>query len=158
MRSQFQRLLRDRRGSAPLWAMFFIICFFMLAAVLYNAHAIYSNYYAVQDELTRCCAISLDANVVNSRLRDTITDVEYQPALDVLEQNLLEGGWTRDGGGWVKRADGRTLYRLTGMHMNVTGSRLHLTATANLPLPWAMAGQVMLNFPIDLYARILYIE
>ena len=130
----------------------------MLAAVLYNAHAIYSNYYAVQDELTLCCAISLDANVVNSSLRDTITDVEYQPALDVLEQNLLEGGWTRESGGWVKKSNGKTLYRLSGMHMSVTGSRLHLTATANLPLSWAMAGQVMLNFPIDLYARILYIE
>ena len=112
----------------------------------------------MKDELTRCCAISLDANVVNSSLRDTITDVDYQPALGVLEQNLLEGGWTRESGGWVKKSNGKTLYRLSGMSMSVTGSRLHLTATANLPLPWAMSGQVMLNFPIDLYARILYIE
>ena len=138
--------------------MFFIISFFMISAVLYNAHAIYSNYYAVKDELTRCCAISLDANVVNSSLRDTITDVDYQPALDVLEENLLEGGWTREGGSWVKKANGKVLYSLSGMSMSVTGSRLHLTATANLPLPWAMSGQVMLNFPVDLYARILYIE
>ena len=78
--------------------------------------------------------------------------------LDVLEQNLLEGGWTRESSGWVKKSNGKTLYRLSGMSMSVTGSRLHLTATANLPLPWAMSGQVMLNFPIDLYARILYIE
>ena len=58
----------------------------------------------------------------------------------------------------MKKSNGKTLYRLSGMSMSVTGSRLHLTATANLPLPWAMSGQVMLNFPIDLYARILYIE
>ena len=158
MKGRFQRFLRDQRGSAPLWAMFFIITFFMVAAVVYNAHAMYSNYYAVKDELTRCCAISLDANVVNSSLRDTITDVDYQPALDVLEQNMLEGGWTRESGVWVKQSNGKTLYRLSGMSMSVTGSRLRLTATANLPLPWAMSGQVMLNFPIDMSARILYIE
>ena len=59
MKGRFQRFLHDQRGSAPLWAMFFIITFFMVAAVVYNAHAMYSNYYAVKDELTRCCAISL---------------------------------------------------------------------------------------------------
>ena len=69
MKGRFQRFLHDQRGNAPLWAMFFIITFFMVAAVVYNAHAMYSNYYAVKDELTRCCAISLDANVVNSSLR-----------------------------------------------------------------------------------------
>lgn len=158
MKTRFQRLWHDREGSAPLWAMFFIITFFMLAAVIYNAHALYSNYYAVEDELTRSCAISLDANVVNSSLRDTITDVKYQPALDVLEQNLLEGGWTRESGGWAKYSSGKLLYRLSDMNMTITGSRLHLTATANLPLPWIISGRLTVDLPIDLYARILYIE
>ena len=44
------------------------------------------------------------------------------------------------------------------MNVGLSGSRLHLTATAQIPLPMAMADRVAVDFPIDLYARILYIE
>lgn len=155
---RIKRLLCDQSGSTPLLAAFIIGAFFMLAAVIYNVFSLQSNYIAVKDELTRCTSITMDANVVNSKLRDTITDVEYQDAADVLEQNLLGNGWTRDGSAWVKLSGGKTICRLTGMSVGVTGSRLHLTATAQIPLPMAMAGKIMLDFPLDIYARILYIN
>lgn len=158
MQQRLHALLRDQRGNAFLWVLFLILIFFMLAAVLYNVFSVSVSYSAVRDELTRCTSVSLDANVVNSKLRDTITDVDPQPALDVLRQNLLESGWAQDGSAWVKRSGEKIVYRLSGMTVSVTGSRLHLTTTAQIPLPMAMAERFAVDFPIDLYARILYIE
>lgn len=158
MQHRFQTFLHDRRGSALVWVLFLILIFFMLAAVLYNVFSLYVNYSAVRDELTRCTSICLDTNVVNSKLRDTITDVDSQPALDVLQQNLLESGWAQEGGAWVKRSGVKIVCRLAGMSVGISGSRLHLTVTVQIPLPMAMADRVAVDFPIDLYARILYIE
>ena len=153
-----KRFLKDERGSAPLWVAFCLLIFFMLGSLLYNVHAIYSQYYAVQDELTRCAAITLDANVANAKLRDTMTDVEYQAALDVFEANLLSKGWAQEGTGWTQGKNGRADCRLTDMRVSVAGSNLHLSATVNIPLPWAVNGTTVVRFPLDLYARILYIN
>lgn len=153
-----KRFLKDERGSASLWTAFCLIIFFMLASLLYNVHAIYSKYYVVQDEMTRCAAITLDANVVNSKLRDTNTDVEYQAALDVLEANLVEKGWTPESGGWAMFSDDKLNCQLTGMSVSVAGSNLHLSAMVNIPLPWTVAGTAVVRFPLDLYAQILYIN
>ena len=84
----FKRFVSDTRGSANLWVAFCVLMFFMLAAVLFNAHALYSRYYALEDELVRCASITLDSNIHNVKLRDVITDVQYQPVLSVLEQNM----------------------------------------------------------------------
>ena len=40
-----KRFAKDNRGSAQMWVAFCILMFFMLAAVLYNAHALYSKYW-----------------------------------------------------------------------------------------------------------------
>ena len=141
-----------------MWVIFCILIFFMLAAVLYNVHTLYSKYYAVQDELTRCASITLDSNIFNAKLRDVITDVEYQPVVDVLEQNLREKGWTQEAAGWAKYENGRWAYRLTGMSTSVSGSNLHLAATVLVPLPWKIADRLTVQFPLELYARILYIN
>ena len=153
-----KRFARDNRGSAQMWVAFCILMFFMLAAVLYNAHALYSKYYAVEDELTRCASITLDSNIHNAKLRDVITDVQYQPVVNVLEQNLTDRGWTREANGWAKYENGRWAYRLTSVSYNVSGSNLHLTGTLTIPLPWKLADQLTVQFPIDLYAKILYIN
>ncbi len=153
-----KRFARDNRGSANLWVAFCVLIFFMLAAVLYNAHTLYSKYYAVEDELTRCASITMDSNIRNAKLRDVITDVQYQPVVSVLEQNLTDRGWTREDTGWAKYENGRWAYRLTNMNTSVSGSNLHLTATVTIPLPWKMANQLTVQFPLDLYAKILYIN
>lgn len=153
-----KRFARDNRGSANLWVAFCVLIFFMLAAVLYNAHTLYSKYYAVEDELTRCASITMDSNIRNAKLRDVITDVQYQPVVSVLEQNLTDRGWTREATGWAKYENGRWAYRLTNMNTSVSGSNLHLTATVTIPLPWKMANQLTVQFPLDLYAKILYIN
>ena len=153
-----KRFARDNRGSANLWVAFCVLIFFMLAAVLYNAHTLYSKYYAVEDELTRCASITMDSNIRNAKLRDVITDVQYQPVVSVLEQNLTDKGWTREATDWAKYENGRWAYRLTNMNTSVSGSNLHLTATVTIPLPWKMANQLTVQFPLDLYAKILYIN
>ena len=153
-----KRFARDNRGSANLWVAFCVLIFFMLATVLYNAHTLYSKYYAVEDELTRCASITMDSNIRNAKLRDVITDVQYQPVVSVLEQNLTDRGWMREATGWAKYENGRWAYRLTNMNASVSGSNLHLTATVTIPLPWKMANQLTVQFPLDLYAKILYIN
>ncbi len=153
-----KRFARDNRGNANLWVAFCILIFFMLAAVLYNAHTLYSKYYAVEDELTRCASITMDSNIRNAKLRDVITDVQYQPVVSVLEQNLTDRGWMQEATGWAKYENRRWTYRLTNMNTSVSGSNLHLTATVTIPLPWKMANQLTVQFPLDLYAKILYIN
>ena len=158
MKQSPSKLLRDRHGNGLMWALFIIIICMMMAALFYNVFALRSNYQAVLDEMTRCTSVSLDANLLNTSLRDTITDVETTSAIAALEQNLLGRGWTKSGSTWTKVEDGNTIYRLSGMSLSITGSRLHLTATAQIPLPMKMAGQIMVDFPVDMYARILYID
>ena len=94
----------------------------------------------------------------NAKLRDVITDVQYQPVVNVLEQNLANRGWTREANGWAKYENGRWAYRLTRVSYSVSGSNLHLTGTLTIPLPWKLADQLTVQFPIDLYAKILYIN
>ena len=158
MSAVFQRLVRDDRGSANLWVAFCILVFFMLAALLYNVHILYAKYYAVQDEVTRCASITLDSNIHNAKLRDVITDVEYQPVSDALAENLRAHGWTRDGEGWAKYDKGALSCCLTGLSASVTGPNLRLTASVQIPLPWKLAGRLTVSFPLTLYAKILYIN
>ena len=158
MRKRLNSFLRDRRGGAPVWVAFILLILFMLAALLYNVHALYSSYSQTRDELSRCMAVTLDANVANPGLRDGITDVDYQSAMDALEQNLRASGWEREDSGWVKRTGNRPGCCLTDVSADISGSNLRLTATVNIPLPWAVAGQTAGRFPLELYARILYIE
>lgn len=158
MRRNPRHLWRDQNGGAPVWVAFIILILFMLGALLYNVHALYSSYFQTRDELSRCMAVTLDANVVNPGLRDAITDVDYQSAMEALEQNLRANGWEREGSGWIKRTGDGTGRRLVDISVHLSGSNLHLTATVELPLPWMLAGRAAAHFPLELYARILYIE
>ena len=158
MKTVLKHFARDSHGSANLWVAFCVLMFFMLAAVLFNAHALYSRYYTLEDELVRCASITLDSNIHNVKLRDVITDVQYQPVINVLDQNLSAKGWQKEGSDWVKYENGRRVFRLTDLNASVSGSNLRLTATATIPLPWKIANLISVRFPIDLYAKVLYIS
>lgn len=155
---QFQKLLwRDRQGSAILWAIIIVIILMMIAAVLYNVFVLRSNYLSVRNELERCASVSLNSNVLNPNLRDMIIDVETAPVQTVLEGKLRASGWTGSGGSWEKKSGARTVYRMTGMHIEISGSRLRLHATVQIPLPLGVENSLMVAYPVDIYARIRYI-
>lgn len=158
MKKKYYHFLRDESGSAVIWVAFCLIALFMLAAVLYNIHTLYGKYQAVQDEVSRCAAITLDSNLENAKLRDTITEMEYQRVLTAFEQNMIASGWTSESGNWVKYGDNRIVYRLSDVSIHVEGSGLRLSAILAIPLPWRLADQVLVQLPFKLYARILYIE
>ena len=49
MRKNPRHLWRDQNGGAPVWVAFIILILFMLGALLYNVHALYSSYFQTRD-------------------------------------------------------------------------------------------------------------
>jgi len=158
MKKKIQYFLKEESGSAILWVAFCLIALFMLAGVLYNIHTLYGKYQSVQDELSRCAAITLDSNLENAKLRDTITEMEYQSVITAFEENMTACGWVSENGGWAKYGAQRLTYRLSDVAFQVEGAEMKMTAILSIPLPWRIADQILVQLPFRLYARILYIE
>ena len=141
-----------------MWTAFIIAVILGIGMLLFNVYSLYSKYYAVQDEMNRCASVAIDTNVMNSKLRDTITDMDSSAALAVLDSNIAQAGWTRESNGWVKYSGGKLYGRLSDVRTSVSGSTLHMNAQVNIPLPWSVDGTSSAQFPLDVYSKILYID
>nr|HML47816.1 hypothetical protein [Clostridia bacterium] len=108
------RLIKDKNGSAHLWAIFILLAMVMLTVVIYNGVTVYTKYQSAETELQRAVTVTVDGSLQNAAVRDLVLDV---PAIgeELLFDHLRELGYERSGADWVKRADGKTVYTLTGL-------------------------------------------
>ena len=151
------RLIKDKNGSANLWAIFILLAMVMLTAVVYNGVTVYTKYQDAETELQRAVTVTVDGSMENAAVRDLILDVPVAGE-ELLFDHLRELGYDRDGADWTKRADGKTVYTLTGLTVQTDGRTMKITAVLAIPLLWETDSAAVVRIPIQAHASVLYIE
>lgn len=151
------RLIKDKNGSANLWAIFILLAMVMLTAVVYNGVTVYTKYQDAETELQRAVTVTVDGSMENAAVRDLILDVPVAGE-ELLFDHLRELGYDRDGADWTKRADGKTVYTLTELSVETDGRTMKITAVLAIPLLWETDSAAVVRIPIQAHASVLYIE
>jgi hypothetical protein len=151
------RLIKDKNGSANLWAIFILLAMVMLTAVVYNGVTVYTKYQDAETELQRAVTVTVDGSMENAAVRDLILDVPVAGE-ELLFDHLRELGYDRDGADWTKRADGKTVYTLTELSVETDGRTMKITAVLAIPLLWETDSAAVVRIPIRARASVLYIE
>jgi hypothetical protein len=152
------RLIKDKKGSAHLWAIFILLAMVMLTAVIYNGVAVYTKYQSAETELQRAVTVTVDDSLQNAAVRDLVLDVLADDAEELLFDHLRELGYERSGADWTKRVDGKTVYTLTGLTVQTDGRNMMITAVLAIPLLWETDSAAVVRIPIQAQSSILYIE
>lgn len=152
------RLIKDKKGSAYLWAAFVLLAMVMLAAVVYNGVGIYTKYQAAETELQRAATVTVDGSMENAAVRDLVLDIPAADAEELFFDNLRELGYEQSGGDWTKRIDNNTIYSLTDLEIKTEGSVMSVTAVLSVPLLWETGSAAVVRIPIQARSSVLYIK
>ncbi|OPY89423.1 MAG: hypothetical protein A4E71_00006 [Smithella sp. PtaU1.Bin162] len=152
------RLIKDKKGSAYLWAAFILLAMVMLAAVVYNGVGVYTKYQAAETELQRAVTVTVDGSMENAAVRDLVLDIPAADAEELFFDNLRELGYEQSGGDWTKRIDNKTIYSLTDLEIKTEGSVMSMTAVLSVPLLWETGGTAVVRIPIQARTSVLYIQ
>jgi Na+-transporting NADH:ubiquinone oxidoreductase subunit NqrC len=136
-----------------------MIVLFLLAAVVYTAAGLYSTYQTAQTEFDRAANISVDANLVNANVRDLILDIPAEDAVQEVYDNLAQADYVQElDANWERVKDGKICYSFKDLQISVSGEVLNITATLNMPLPWAARIPSSVNIPVRAESRVLYLD
>lgn len=152
------RFWKDNSGSALIWSVFLILILMTLSAVVYAGVTVYAQYQACETEVQRAANITVDKNMFNANVRDLILDVPAESAEESFYASLVEMGWTLENGCWNRYEDGKTVYRLEDMSVDVDGKTVSISATLIIPLPWEIGNIGKVSIPINVRSSVLYIE
>lgn len=153
-----KRFLNDSTGSALIWAVFLILILCIVSVVVYSGVMIYAKYQTCETEVQRATTITTNMSMANANVRDLELDIPAVPAEDYFFQNLTETGWTMADGCWSRCEDGKLIYSLEDMAVNVEGKTIRITATFAMPLPWGIGGMGEVRIPMNVRSSVLYIE
>jgi hypothetical protein len=154
-----KQVTKDTQGSALLWPVFIALILCMLSVVAYTGATLYSTYQNAQTELERAANISVDHSLINPNVRDLLLNIPAEDATTSLEDNLAQAGYVKNGDGdWVRTESGKTYYCLKDMQVTVAGELLDITAIVSMPLPWDIGGTPVVDLPIHVQSRVLYID
>ncbi len=153
-----RRFIKDIRGSAVIWTLFLILIFFTLTFVVYTGVMIYAKYQTCETELERAATVTVDAGLLNANVRDLVLDIPAVSAHSLLDDNLIELGWTKEDGYWVKRDGGKLIYALEDMQMTVAEKTMQIDAVFTMPMPWQIDGIDEIQIPIKVLSSVLYLE
>lgn len=152
------RLIKDKKGSANLWAAFILLAMVMLAAVVYNGVVVYTKYQAAETELQRAATVTVDGSMKNAAVRDLILDIPAANAEELFFDNLRELGYVQSGGDWVKRVDDKTVCTLTEIEVVTDGRSMTVTAVLSVPVLWETGSISAVRIPIQARTSVLYIQ
>lgn len=153
-----RRFVKDTRGSAVIWTLFLILILFTLTFVVYTGVTVYAKYQTCETELERAAIITVDKGLLNANVRDLELDIPAVSAHSLLEDNLIESGWTKEDGNWVKCDDGKLIYALEDMQMTVEEKTMQIDAVFTMPMPWMIDGIDEIHIPVKVLSSVLYIE
>lgn len=151
------RLLKDKSGSAQLWAIFILLAMVMLCAVIYNGVTVYTKYQIAETELQRVVTVTVDGSMENAAVRDLVLDVPEVDAERLFFEHLRERGYDHDETDWTKRLDGKTIYTLTDITVKTDGGTMEIHAVLIIPLLWETENAAVVRIPIRARASVLYI-
>ncbi len=146
----------DRTGSAPILAAFLIIVLITLSAAVYAGVTVYAQYQACETELQRAATVTVDTKLDNAHVRDLLLDVPDKSAEEYFYASLTEAGWTLEDGSCNRYEDGRRVYGIEDVAMNIEGKTMAVSAITVIPLPWGGMGDV--HIPLTVRTSVLYIE
>ena len=152
------RFLKDTRGSAIIWTAFLILILFTLAFVVYTGVTVYAKYQACENELQRAATAAVNKSLVNPNVRDIELDIPATEVQSLFEENLIDAGWSQDGGCWVKRDGSKWVYSLEAMQIKVEGKSMLIEATFVMPLPWTIGSQMEVTLPMPVRSKVLYLD
>ena len=152
------RLIKDRDGSAYLWAVFIILTLVMLIAAVYNGVFIYTQYQTAETELQRAATVTVDGSLTNADVRDLVLDVPAADAKALFTTHLQGLGYEHSGTDWIKRVDGKTQYTLAGLAIQTNGKTMTATAVLVIPLMWKIATVTTVRISIQARSTVLYID
>ncbi|MHB1314578.1 MAG: hypothetical protein ACYCX2_03740 [Christensenellales bacterium] len=153
-----KRFLKDSTGSALIWAVFLILVLCTVSVVVYSGVMIYAKYQTCETEVQRVATQTTNMSMVNANLRDLELDIPAVSAEDYFYENLTETGWAMADGCWRRCEDGKLIYSLEDMTVDIVGKTIRITATFAMPLPWGIGGIGEVHIPIDVRSSVLYIE
>ncbi len=153
---RIRRLIHDTSGSAYLWAAFIVLALIMLAAVVYNGVTVYTKYQMAETELQRAATVTVDGSMRNEAVRDLVLDVPVV-AEGMFLDHLRDSGFEQCGSDWRNHVDGKTVYTLEDMKIEVNGRTMKVTAVHAIPLLWEAGGAPVVRIPIQVHSSVLYI-
>jgi len=153
-----RRFWKDNTGSALIWSVFIILILITLSAVVYASMAVYAKYQACETEVQCAATVTVDKNMLNANVRDLILDVPAESAEKSFYASLTEMGWTLEDGCWNRYEDGKSVYSLKDMSVDVDGKTMSISATMVIPLPWEIGDIGKVIIPMNVRSSVLYIE
>ncbi len=153
-----RRFIKDTNGSAVIWTLFLILILFTLTFVVYTGVTVYAKYQTCETELERATIITVDKGLLNANVRDLELDIPTVSAHSLFEDNLIESGWTKEDGNWVKCDGGKLIYALEDMQITVEEKTMQIDAVFTMPMPWQIDGIDEIQIPIKVLSSVLYIE
>jgi len=141
-----KRFWKDNSGSALVWSVFIILILMTLSAVVYAGMTVYSKYQDCETEVQRAALITVDTNMLNAYAEDSFY------------ASLTETGWTLENGCWNRYEDGKSVYSLEDMSVDVDGKTVSISATMAIPLPWDIGDLSIVRLPINVRSSVLYID
>ena len=153
-----RRFIKDTRGSAVIWTLFLVLIFFTLTFIVYTGVTMYAKYQTCETELERAAIITVDKGLLNANVRDLELDIPALSAHSLLEENLIESGWTKENGSWVKRDGGKLIYALEDMQITVAEKTMQIDGVFMMPMPWQIDGIDEIHIPIKVLSSVLYLE
>ena len=153
-----KRFCKEDTGSALIWMVFLILILITLSAVAYAGVTVYAKYQACETEVQRAATVTVDKNMLNANVRDLLLDIPAEYAEDSFYASLTEAGWILENGCWNRYEDGKSVYSLEDMSVDVDGKTLSISATMAIPLPWDIGDLSIIRLPINVRSSVLYID
>lgn len=153
-----RRFVEDTRGSAIIWALFLILILFTLAFVVYTGVTVYAKYQTCKTELQRAATVVVDAGLINANVRDLQLNVQEDTAQSLLEESLMDAGWTKEDGCWVKYNGDKLIYALEDMQTSVQEKTLCIDGTFAMPSAWTVNGISEIRIHMTVLSSVLYID
>ena len=153
-----KRLLKEQSGSALIWTLFIILILFTVSFLVYSAVTVYAKYQCVETELQRAAFVTVDKATVNANVRDLELDVPAVSTKTLLEENLINTGWTQKDGNWVKRDGDKLICTLEDMQIEVVDQLMQIDGAVAIPLLWEIGDIGNVCIPIRIRASILYVN
>jgi hypothetical protein len=153
-----RRFVKDTRGSAIIWTLFLILILFTLAFVVYTGVTVYAKYQTCETELQRAATVAVDTGLINANVRDLQLDIQEDTAQSLLEESLMDAGWTKEDGSWVKYNGDKLIYALEDMQTSVQEKTLRIDGTFAMPSAWTVSGISEIRIHMTVLSSVLYID
>jgi hypothetical protein len=149
-----RRFLKEEKGDSMMLLLFIIPLFVMIAIVVLAVSTVYTSESHVRGLLERSVSVSVDASQNNYGVRDLAFTVTPDQVRLIIEQRLLNAGFSDNGDNSYSYGD---KYKITEMTITTDGDELKINADLRVDMPWRVTNSFnVVNLAIDVQSHILF--